>query len=193
MDEKRKVIAENLILDNQLSSLKYELEKARDNEKLNDFKFQLNSVNDIYSEASPQINNIGLLNNMKLKIEELEDLIAQQSSINDPLMIADMEKTILEDNKEIGEKNILIEQLKSKIQEILKRPNYIFDEKQAVYSLTQAMREKDVLILDLKKTFRDMKENIYRREINREEKIKTNFLMNSGSKFFNFLRTFYNI
>ncbi len=182
MDEKRKIIAENLILDNQLSSLRYELDKAReDNENLDDFIFKSKSVNEILSGESRQINDKALINKMKFKIEELEDLIAQQSSMMDPVKIAELEKTITENHKEFADKNNLIEQLKAKIQEILKRPNYIFDEKQAVYSLTQAMREKDVLILDLKKAIRDGKENNFTSKINREESSKTNYVLNSGS------------
>lgn len=166
MDEKRKVIAENILLDNQLTSLKYQYENLkRDYEKLNDYKSQLKSKTDIQSQDLSKTGDKSLIHSLRMKIEELEDLISQQSFVLDPSKLADLEKTISEDNKELAEKDNIINQLKSNIQEILKRPNFIFDEKQAIYSLTQALREKDVLILDLKKALRDIKEKNYTSEI----------------------------
>lgn len=171
MDEKRKVIAENILLDNQLSSLKYELENFKKDSEI-DIKSELNSLFQLKSEEFSQNNHKLIIDKMKIKIIELEDLIAQQSSLMDPFKISELEKIISELSIEVAEKNNLIEQLKFKIQDILKKPNFLFDERQGIYSLTQAMREKDILILDLKKALRDIKENNYKSELIRNERIK---------------------
>jgi hypothetical protein len=187
VDEKRKAITENILLDNELTSIKYELEKLKkenENENLNNLKSHTNSLIDIKSEEYHQSKNKLLICNLKMKIEELEDLIAQQTSMMDPLKIAELEKTISEDCILLAGKNNYIEQLKSKIQEILKKPNFIFDENQAVHSLTQAMREKDVLILDLKKALRDFKENNYRSDLISNERNQYNNLKDKYGNIF---------
>jgi len=187
VDEKRKVISENILLDNELTSIKYELEKLkRENEyeNLNNLKSHTNSLIEIKSEEYHQTKNKLFICNLKMKIEELEDLIAQQTSMMDPLKIAELEKTIYEDCIQLAEKNNYIEQLKSKIQEILKKPNFMFDEHQAIDSLTQAMREKDVLILDLKKAVRDFKEKNYRSELLRNERNQYNNLKDKYGNIF---------
>jgi len=168
VSERRKVLEDNLVLDNHVNLLKFELENLKkDNEKNNELK--MNNLNNFNEKVlQDKISNNSLINNLKIRIEELEDLLAQQSSVMDPFKIAELEILIEEDNKEIAKKNQHIEILRSKIKEILAKPNYIFDEKQAVLSLSQAMREKDVLILDLKKALRDLKENIFNNKSEKE-------------------------
>ncbi len=162
------MLEDNLVLDNHVNLLKFELENLKkDNEKNNELK--MNNLNNFNEKVlQDKISNNSLINNLKIRIEELEDLLAQQSSVMDPFKIAELEILIEEDNKEIAKKNQHIEILRSKIKEILAKPNYIFDEKQAVLSLSQAMREKDVLILDLKKALRDLKENIFNNKSEKE-------------------------
>lgn len=180
MEEKKKVIEENLMLLNQTNCLKFELEKM-EKEKSKNYDIKLFNKKEFEFGESINVNSTKIINNLKLKIEELEDLVSQQSFIMDPHRISELESIIEEDNKEIAKKNNQVEILNSKIKEILNKPNFIFDEKQAVYSLSQAMREKDVLILDLKKALRDIKEK-YKLKVNREENFERSYSKYDQSK-----------
>jgi hypothetical protein len=172
VEERRKLTEDNINLDNKISILKYEYEKVKeDNLQLNEmFNKDLNNVN-VLSSMNSNFNYQNNTNSLKLKIEELEDRIAQQNSIMDPFKISDLENIITETNLEISNKNLIVESLNLKIKDILAKPNYIFDEKQACFALSQASKEKDVLILDLKKALRDMKEREYKNII--DDKVPT--------------------
>ena len=192
MEERRKLTEDNIILDNKLSIMKFEYEKVKeDNFQLNEmFNKDLNNVN-VLSSMNSNFNYQNNTNSMKLKIEELEDRIAQQNSIMDPFKITDLENIVSDCNKEISNKNAFIESLNIKIKDILGKPNFIFDEKQACFALSQASKEKDVLILDLKKALRDMKEREYKNII--DDKLPTyNFNeKNVGECKINFFILFY--
>ena len=160
VEEKRKITDENIKLENKYNLLNFENEKLK--EEISKINLYFDSEKNNYNSAGSMssINNLQKkIIKMKLKIEELEDIIAQQNSIMDPFKFSDLEFIISENNKIISEKNTQIENLTGKIKEILNKPNFIFDEKQACFSMSQAMREKDVLILDLKKAIRNMLEN----------------------------------
>jgi hypothetical protein len=105
-------------------------------------------------------NNINInIKSLKSKIEELEDLLTQYKNTNSPIKIIDLEETILIMEKTIEEKEQIVESLKSKYKEVVIKSNSVFDEKQAIVSLSQTMRNKDIEILNLKNQMKNIKSN----------------------------------
>lgn len=72
--------------------------------------------------------------------------------------MVELEESLGKHYEKLIEKDQIIEGLQIKLKEYLKKNNVIFDEKQAVYSLTKALREKDIIILNLKTQIKDMKD-----------------------------------
>lgn len=189
MDERRKINEENLKLRNQLNALSFDFDRLKQENsqikeflKIDDKNIENHFMNVAVSQSNNFNSNINIsFYEMRMKIEELEDLVSQQNSVMDPFKIADLEQVIADTNREISNKDAQIEILNNKIKDILSKPNYIFDEKQACFSLSQAMREKDVLILDLKKALRDIRELDYKTKM--DDNLLYNFNMRDKNNF----------
>ena len=106
---------------------------------------------------------------LKIKIEELEDILTQYKNTNSPNIIIELEETIITLNSRLTDKDRQIEQISNKLKEYLKRTGIIFDERQAINSLSQVMREKDIMIINLKNQMRDLRDF---------EKVKSNEIDN---------------
>lgn len=157
MDEKRKLIEENNNLINQVNELTFEIEKLKQDYKNLSSCFEVNVP---YNNSFNTSNNMNTVNvkQLKQKIEELEDLITQQKNTNSPHRTVELEENIMSFNNKLQEKEKINEQLVQKLKEYLKKSKNLFDEKQAVYSLTMALREKDIIILNLKNSLKDCKD-----------------------------------
>ncbi len=95
---------------------------------------------------------------MKNKIEELEDMLSQYKNNCSPNKIVELEEALGAQYEKLSEKDKLIESLQVKLKEYLKKNNVVFDEKQAVVSLTKALREKDIMIINLKAQVKEMRD-----------------------------------
>jgi hypothetical protein len=165
VEEKRKLIEDNTLLDSKIEVLNFENEKLKQDIKnlasyfeqpstmLNSFSSNFN-----YNNNNPNQNQISI-RHMKVKIEELEDLITQYKNSNSPNKIVELEEMILNLNENLMTKNKVIDDLNLKMKNYIKQSNMLFDERQAIISLSLALREKEVMILNLKNNVRDMKDN----------------------------------
>lgn len=95
---------------------------------------------------------------MKSKIEELEDLLSQYKNNCSPNKIIELEEALNAQYEKLSEKDKLIENLQIKLKEYLKKNNIVFDEKQVVISLTKALRDKDIMIINLKGQIKEMRD-----------------------------------
>ncbi len=95
---------------------------------------------------------------LKNKIEELEDLLSQYKNNCSPNKIVELEEALGAQYEKLNEKDKLIDSLQVKLKEYLKKNNVVFDEKQAVVSLTKALREKDIMIINLKAQIKEMRD-----------------------------------
>ncbi len=158
MEEKRKLIEENNTLVNQVNEMSFEIEKLKQDYKTLSSCFEINSpYNSFNSSQNPNMNNVNV-KQLKQKIEELEDLLTQQKNTNSPHKTVELEENILSMNNKLQEKEKINEQLVQKLKDYLKKTKGLFDEKTAVHSLTMALREKDIIILNLKNSLKDCKD-----------------------------------
>ena len=157
MEEKRKLIEENNTLINQINETTFEIEKLKQDYKTLSSCFEVNSHYNNSFNTTHGGNSINV-KQLKQKIEELEDLITQQKNTNSPHRTVELEENIMSINNKLQEKEKINEQLVQKLKDYLKKTKGLFDEKQAVYSLTMALREKDIIILNLKNNLKDCKD-----------------------------------
>ena len=111
-----------------------------------------------FNSNGPHGNGNINLKYLKNKIEELEDLLSQYKNNCSPQKLIELEDSLISQYDKIIVKDKLIETLQIKLKEYLNKNHVIFDEKQAVYSLTQALREKDIMIINLKMQIREMRD-----------------------------------
>jgi pSer/pThr/pTyr-binding forkhead associated (FHA) protein len=153
MEEKRKLMKENSLMEERIHILNFE------NEKL---KAEINLVqadkNTISNNQHPYSNFESINKQLKMKIEELEDLVTQFKMTNSPNKIAELEQQIISSNEKICEKEKKIESLMIKFKEFSKKTNMVFDEREIVTSLSNALKERDLIIISLKNQLRDIKE-----------------------------------
>ena len=159
MDEKRKLIEENNTLINQVNELTFDIEKIKQDYKTLSSCFDMgnNYNNSFNNTTNPNINNVNV-KQLKQKIEELEDLITQQKNTNSPHRTIELEENIMSFNNKLLEKEKINEQLVGKLKDYIKKSKNLFDEKQAVYSLTMALREKDIQLLNLKNSLKEQRD-----------------------------------
>jgi hypothetical protein len=86
----------------------------------------------------------------KAKIEELEDLLTQFKIKSQPQKIIELEELILSLKERLNEREAMVSDLTQKLKDAVNKSTYIFDEKQAIGSLSTAMKEKDMIIFNLK-------------------------------------------
>lgn len=162
MEEKRKLLEDNNLMESKIEMQNFENEKLRQEIKhLSSYMepqgcFNNNMYNS-FNSGNFNSNNINY-KQMRVKIEELEDLLTEYKNTSSPNKIIELEETIISLNNRLTEKDKQIEQLNNKLKEFLKRTNMVFDEKQAITSLSQAMREKDIVIINLRNQIRDMRD-----------------------------------
>jgi hypothetical protein len=88
---------------------------------------------------------------LREKIDELQDIIKQKDQIYDPEKMIDYENLILRLNLQIKQKDELIEEYKSKIDNYMKNTNVLnFDDKEIVGAVSNVLKEKDQVIQNLK-------------------------------------------
>jgi hypothetical protein len=165
MEEKRRLINENSDFENKIENLTFENEKLKlEIKNLSGFfenmNYGQNSPNMLYNSIDSGIQNFNQINikSLKMKIDELEDLLTQYKNTNSPNKIVSLEEQILSLNNRLAEKDKQIENLNLKLKEYLKKTNLVFDEREAIHSLSNAMREKDIIILNLKNQVREMRD-----------------------------------
>jgi chromosome segregation ATPase len=165
MEEKRRLINENSELENKIEILTFDNEKLKlEIKNLNGFFENMNygqsSPNVLYNSNDSMMQNFNQINikSLKMKIDELEDLLTQYKNTNSPNKIVSLEEQILSLNNRLAEKDKQIENLNNKLKEYLKKTNLVFDEREAINSLSNAMREKDIIILNLKNQIREMRD-----------------------------------
>ena len=90
---------------------------------------------------------------------ELEDALIQLEKANDVEKKIDYEDTIKRLNKEINQKEQIIIELKEKLVKSMHNSNLFFDEKEVVNSISQALRNRDNQIEQLKNELNERKKN----------------------------------
>ena len=98
---------------------------------------------------------------LRLKIEELKDVIKQKDLAYDPEKIIDHQNIIIELDKRNKEKDILIKEYQQKLEAYLKNNSGFIniDEKEFVNSVSKVLNQKDVVIEKLKKKIVDVQFN----------------------------------
>ena len=146
MEERRKemVLRQDVLNDNNMLALEKQ-EFIKHITKLESFIEMACNVED-------NKNNSYNLRKLKLKIEELEDIIYQNSNINyNYSKVADLEEVIVNLNKEIQHKEIVIDNIKYRLNNYINNKDVIiFDEKEAIKDLTKAIRDKDEVIVSIR-------------------------------------------
>ena len=134
IQEKSNLMKENNILNKNITELKLENEQL----KSEIVKKELNDNN----------HDVKVL---REKIDELQDIIKQKDQIYDPEKMIDYENLILRLNLQIKQKDELIEEYKSKIDNYMKNTNVLnFDDKEIVGAVSNVLKEKDQVIQNLK-------------------------------------------
>lgn len=132
--EKANLLKENSTLNKKMTDLSFENEKLKDEILKNELKLRNND-------------NKELLN----KIDELEDLIRKYKETYSAEKIIDYESMIVRMDLQIKEKDNLINEYKSKLDNIMKNQNFLnFDDREIVNSVSQALKDKDNVIKNLK-------------------------------------------
>ena len=132
--EKANLLKENSTLNKKITDLSFENEKLKDEILKNELKLSNND-------------NKELLN----KIDELEDLIRKYKETYSAEKIIDYESMIVRMDLQIKEKENLINEYKSKLDNVMKNQNFLnFDDREIVNSVSQALKEKDNVIKNLK-------------------------------------------
>jgi len=150
---------DNTLLNNRCGDLSFEIEKLKQENRNYNMYFDVTSPGHSFS-SNNNPNNINInVKLLKAKIEELEDLLSQYKNNCSPHKIAELEESLNSQYEKLNEKDKIIENLQGKLRDYLKKNNNIFDEKQAVYSVTKALRERDIMIINLKTQIRDMRDN----------------------------------
>ena len=90
---------------------------------------------------------------------ELEDALIQLEKANDVEKKINYEDTIKRLNKEINQKEQIIIELKEKLVKSMHNSNLFFDEKEVVNSISQALRNRDNQIEQLKNELNERKKN----------------------------------
>ncbi len=174
MEENRRLIEDNIVIENKLElrNLEYENLKAENKNLLSYFEIsdQNSSSENKLSETNQQLNFNLNVKMLFLRIEELEDIIAQYRNINSPVRIVEIEESFLDLNLRIEEKQAQIERLNNKLNEYLKQNNKIFDESEAIHSISKALNEKDIIIVSLRNQI--IENNIFK---NKSTEIQKNY------------------
>ena len=105
---------------------------------------------------------------LRLKIEELKDVIKQKDLAYDPEKIIDHQNIIIELDKRNKEKDNLIKEYQQKLEAYLKnnRGFINIDEKEFVNSVSKVLNQKDVVIEKLKIKIVDVQFNTGRTDNN---------------------------
>ena len=146
MEEKNKLLEDNEILENRNQMLNFENEKLK--QEIKTYNGYLDSINLQNSFSSNMTFNNA--KQLKLRIDELEDLIAQFQNTNSPNKQVELEELIISLKEKLIEKEKMINILNSKLKESIKKSGHSFDERQAIASLSLVIKERDTIILNLK-------------------------------------------
>jgi len=172
LEENRRLVQDNLVMENKLQLMNLEYEKSKAENKILMSFFEINDQNpsseNKISEDNKQLNLNLNVKMLFLRIEELEDIIAQYKNINSPVRIVEIEESFLDLNLKIEEKETQIERLNNKIDEYLKQNNKIFDESEAINSISKALNEKDMIIISLRNQIQE--NNIFKINSNEIQK-----------------------
>ena len=105
---------------------------------------------------------------LRLKIEELKDVIKQKDLAYDPEKIIDHQNIIIELDKRNKEKDNLIKEYQQKLEAYLKNNSGFIniDEKEFVNSVSKVLNQKDVVIEKLKIKIVDVQFNTGRTDNN---------------------------
>lgn len=148
---------------NQQEKVKLE-NKIKDLEKFNqEYKAQLTRIK-FEDDQDHQENNTARFNDIKndkkhliKKIEEYEDLLTQERATSSPSLIADLKLCIASLNEEKQDKIKEIKHLKGILHDYKNSNQYIFDENEIVSSIKDALRVKDIEILNLRQEISQLK------------------------------------
>ncbi len=132
MEEKRKLIEENSILESRNQLLSFE------NEKL---KAEMKSIQE-YMDTNT--------NTLKIRIEELEDLVTQYRNMNSPSTQIELEELVTSLKHKVSEKDNALQQMSIKMKEYIKKNATSFNESEAIAKLSFALKERDVIIMKLR-------------------------------------------
>jgi hypothetical protein len=160
MEENKRLIEDNMAIENKLETMNLENKKLRaENKNLLSY-FELSDYDPSKENKLSETNQLFNFNlNVKLlflKIEELEDIIAQYKNTNSPVRIVEIEESFLDLNLRISEKEAHIERLNRKLNEYLKKNNLLFDESEAINSISKALSEKDIAIVNLRNQLKEV-------------------------------------
>lgn len=147
MEERRKENVMKLELNDELNCLSLEKEAL-----IKHINYLEKTINNLCEDKS--------IKKMKERIDELEDLLIQQNNTVSPSKITNLEECIisLENKKTLAEEQLKL--MSFKLKEYMDKGNLIiFDEKSTIINLSKALREKDSLILSLKKQVNEMFHN----------------------------------
>jgi hypothetical protein len=86
----------------------------------------------------------------KIRIEEMEDLLTQFKIKSQPHKLIELEELVVSLREKLNEKEKIVGELSQKLKDAINKSTYIFDERQAISSLSTAMKEKDMIIYNLK-------------------------------------------
>jgi hypothetical protein len=142
LNEKQNLLNENEYLNRKIVDL------INENDKLK------NEITIIESKFS----NYDMKELMERNLE-LEDALIQLEKANDVEKKIDYEDTIKRLNKEINQKEQIIIELKEKLVKSMHNSNLFFDEKEVVNSISQALRNRDNQIEQLKNELNERKKN----------------------------------
>jgi predicted RNase H-like nuclease (RuvC/YqgF family) len=101
-----------------------------------------------------------------------------------PQKILELENLIISMKDRLGDREATVHELSGKLKEAVNKSTYIFDERQAISSLSTAMKEKDMIIFNLKN---ELKSVIHENENKKNEQFSIN--KTEPSKFFNYFRS----
>lgn len=153
MIERRNYLREKLENEDQINQLKYE------NDNL---KHKLKQIME-YTNVKNANNNS--FQNLKNRIDELEDLVLEYKNSIIPNQISNMQDIISNLSQNIQLKDVTIHNLTCQIKDYLRNENkVIFNEKSLLYSLSHALKQKDSILLTIL--------NQQEKQISNEEKIK---------------------
>ena len=142
LNEKQNLLNENEDLNRKIVDLINENDKLKNEITIIESKFSNYDMKELMERNS-----------------ELEDALIQLEKANDVEKKINYEDTIKRLNKEINQKEQIIIELKEKLVKSMHNSNLFFDEKEVVNSISQALRNRDNQIEQLKNELNERKKN----------------------------------
>jgi hypothetical protein len=103
----------------------------------------------------------------------MEDLLTQFKIKSQPHKLIELEDLVVSLREKLLEKEGVVSELAQKLKDAVNKSTYIFDERQAISSLSTAMKEKDMIIFNLKNELKSVIKDCENKKTDNVNNIKT--------------------